>query len=275
MRPSDRPHDGLPPVCRTLLIPLVARAHGGACFPALACHDSNAAALLARLGTDPRLYLADRATVLNILWRTQVLTEAGRAFFAAHPDSVGVNLGCGLSTHFQWLDEGHNRWVDADLPEVIALRQTLLPAQAPRTRQAEIDLTEPGWWQRLDLPSGDGAQPVFVLCEGVLMYLQPQQVHAVLREFGEQAPAGSRLVLDTISPVGVGRARYHPSVGPTGAEFCWGPSSLQELTVPHHRLRRLQTRSVAECYGWVGAATEACWMPWIGTPMYGMVTLGV
>jgi hypothetical protein len=32
---------------------------------------------------------------------------------------------------------------------------------------------------------------------------------------------------------------------------------------------------VAECYGWLGAVTEACWMPWTGTPMYAMTTLSV
>lgn len=275
MNSVDDMQDTLPPVCRTLLIPLVARARGGECFPGLACDDTAAAHLIDQLDLDLQPYLQDRATVQNILWRTRVIQEAGKDFFHEHPDSLGVNLGCGLSQHFQWLDQGSNRWLDSDLPEVMALRARCLAADTPRQHHAELDLRTPGWWQRLGLPSGPAHKPVFVLCEGVLMYLQPQQVQAVLAEFAEQAPPGSQMVLDTMSQVGRGMARLHPTVGPTGAQFLWCPASNDELTHAHPRLRLRHSRSVAECYGWLGAVTEACWMPWTGTPMYAMVTLTV
>lgn len=265
----------LPPVCRTLLIPLVARARGSECFPGLACKDASAERLLTQLDLDVKPYLRDRATVQNILWRTRVIQEAGLDFFKANPDSLGVNLGCGLSQHFQWFDQGRNKWLNSDLPEVMKLRDSCLEPDGPRQSHAESDLRIPGWWQRLGLPSGAKRKPVFVLCEGVLMYLTPQEVSAFLAEFAEQAPPGSRLVLDTMSQVGRGMARFHPTVGPTGAQFLWCPASKDELTRPHPRLRLLQSRSVAERYGWMGTVTEACWMPWTGTPMYAMTTLGV
>lgn len=265
----------LPPVCRTLLIPLVARARGSESFPGLACQDASAEHLLAQLDLDLQPYLRDRATIQNILWRTRVIQDAGRAFFEEHPDSLGANLGCGLSQHFQWFDQGRNRWLNSDLPEVMKLRDTCLEPDGPRQSHAESDLRVPGWWKRLGLPSGPKHKPVFVLCEGVLMYLTPEEVQAFLAEFAEQAPPGSRLMIDTMSQVGRGMARFHPTVGPTGAQFLWCPATKDELTRPHARLRVLQSRSVAECYGWMGAVTEACWMPWTGTPMYAMVTLGV
>ena len=270
--PATEPLHAVP---STLLIPLAARAHGARLFPWLACADAEAERLLDCLGADVRSLMDDAPTVLNILWRTRLLKAAGWAFFRAHPDSLGASLGCGLSHHFQWLDNGHNAWIDADLPEVMDLRARLLPVQDLRRSNAFIDLTEPGWWQRLGLPSGPAHKPVFVLCEGVLMYLSPAQVQAVLAEFAEQAPPGSQMMLDTMSQVGRGMARLHPTVGPTGAQFLWCPASADELTRPHPRLRLLQTRSVSECYGWLGAVTEACWMPVTGTPMYAMVTLSV
>lgn len=275
MNSVDGLQDALPPVCRTLLIPLVARARGGEYFPALACDDAAAEQLLTQLDIQLQPYLQDRATVQNILWRTRVIQEAGRAFFQAHPDSLGVNLGCGLSQHFQWLDLGRNHWLDSDLPEVMALRRACLPSNRSRQHHAELDLRTPGWWARLGLPSGPAHPPVFVLCEGVLMYLSPAQVQAVLAEFAEQAPPGSQMMLDTMSQVGRGLAHLHPTVGPTGAQFQWCPASKDELTRAHPRLRLRQSRSVAECYGWLGTVTEACWMPWTGTPLYAMVTLSV
>ena len=143
----------LPAVPRTLLIPLAARAMGAGCFPHLACGDALATRLLQTLGVDVSAYLEDRPTVLNILWRTRVIQSAGRAFFQAHPDSQGVNLGCGLSQHFQWLDQGCNRWLDSDLPEVMALRHACLAPDVPRQHHAEVDLRTPGWWQHLGLPA--------------------------------------------------------------------------------------------------------------------------
>jgi len=258
----------------TLLIPLAARASGGQRFPWLDCDDQHAADLLHCLNADDTPRLRDGPTVVNVLWRTQLLKEAGRAFFREHPTSLGVNLGCGLSSHFQWLDTGHNRWVDADLPEVTELREELLP-DGRRRKNAMIDLSEGDWWDRLGLPEHPEGAPVFILCEGVLMYLQPHQVEQVLRTFGERAPAGSRLVLDTLSYLAVGRARLHASVGPTGAEFHWGIRSPGELTAPHGRLELHSLRSVTECYGLAGVWSEAWWQPWIGSPLYGMATLGV
>ena len=263
----------------TLLIPLAARAHGDRYFPWLACHDAVARGLLEGLGADPSAWLDDQFTVLNVLWRTRVIRDAGRAFFTAYPAAQGVNLGCGLSHHFQWLDTGRNRWLDADLPEVIDLRAALMPVAGGRRMHACEDITRPGWWQRLGLPDvGDGdaaTTPVFVLCEGVLMYLEPAQVRAVLAEFARCAPPGSRMLLDVMTRWAVGQAGSHPSVGPTGAQFRWGPSSMAELPGAHPRLALLREQSVTECYGWPGVALETLWRPWLGAPLYGMATLGV
>ncbi|WP_426305894.1 class I SAM-dependent methyltransferase [Acidovorax facilis] len=267
----------------TLLIPLAARARGSRYFPWLACNDVVATSLVERLGADVEPCLDDLPTVLNVLWRTRAIKDAGRSFFLAHPKAGGVSLGCGLSHHFQWLDTGANQWLDADLPEVMDLRRELLPVRCPRTRHATVDITQPGWWQRLGLPKeegeGDGAgagvQPVFIVCEGVLMYLQPAQVQAVLREFAQCAPEGSRLVIDVMTHRAVGRAAQHASVGPTGAEFHWGVGSMDELTAAHPRLALLRQQSVSECYGWPGVVLETLWWPWLGAPLYGMATLGV
>lgn len=265
----------LPAVPSTLLIPLAARAHGGRYFAWLACHDAVATQLLAALGADVNAVLDDLPTVLNVLWRTRAIKELGRTFFSAHPHALGVNLGCGLTHHFQWLDTGTNHWLDADLPEVMALREPLLPLRCPRARHAQVDLTQTGWWQRLGLPKKASAQPVLLVCEGVLMYLQPEQVHAVLAEFAQCAPPGSRMVLDVLTRQAVGRASTHASVGPTGAEFCWGVGRMADLEQVHPRLTLLREQSVAECYGWTGIALDMLWRPWLGAPLYGLATLGV
>jgi O-methyltransferase involved in polyketide biosynthesis len=265
----------LPAVPSTLLIPLAARAHGGRYFPWLDCADAVAAPLLERLAVDASATLDDLPTVLNVLWRTRAIKKAGAAFFAQHPHGQGVNVGCGLTHYFQWLDTGANQWLDADLPAVMDLRDALLAPRRPRQRHARVDLARPGWWQRLGLARGTGAAPVLVVCEGVLMYLQPAQVHRVLDEFARHAPPGSRLVLDAVTRQAVGRASVHASVGATGAEFHWGVGRMAELAQAHPRLSLLREQSVSECYGWAGLALDVFTRPWLGAPLYGLATLGV
>jgi len=284
---SSRPPGAVPPVCllhqtrlqavrSTLLIPLVARAYGARYTPWLDCHDADAAHLLGCLQAEVEPLLQDRLVMLNVLWRTRVLKAWGGEFFARYPHAAGVNLGCGLSNHFQWLDQGSNRWLDADLPEVFALRELLLPGQDARCRNASVDIGCNGWWDALELDRLAADAPLWLLCEGVLMYLPPERVYALLREFAERAPPESVLLLDAISHFGIGQACHCPSVGASGAEFCWGLRSPQELLQAHPRLRRwCAMRSVAECYGAFGWAAEALSLPWSGAPLYSMHALTV
>ena len=283
---SHCPPGAVPPECllrqtrlqavrATLLIPLVARAHGARCYPWLDCHDADAAHLLTCLQTDAEALLQDRLVVLNVLWRTHVLKAWGREFFARHPNAAGINLGCGLSNHFQWFDNGHNRWLDADLPEVLALREQLLPGQGEHRHNAGIDLSGDGWWDALELDRWAAGAPLWLLCEGVLMYLPPERVRALLREFAQRAPPDSVLVLDAMSHRGIGQSHWSASVGPTGAEFRWGLQHGGELLQAHPRLRQAGMRSVSECYGAAGAAFEALCLPWTGAPLYAMHALRV
>lgn len=44
-----------------------------------------------------------------------------------HPDAVIVNLGAGLDTTFQRIDNGRIFWYGLDLPDSIDLRKRLIP----------------------------------------------------------------------------------------------------------------------------------------------------
>lgn len=118
-------------VLRTLLIPLAARAKAATVFPALDPQDQFAQAALLASGTEVDTTPVDAAIMVNVLWRTRLIKQLGQAFFDRHPDSPGMDLGAGLAHHFQWLDNGCNSWLDVDLPEVIALREALLPCTGP------------------------------------------------------------------------------------------------------------------------------------------------
>ncbi len=261
----------------TLLIPLTARALGDTLFPSYAVHDAFANDLLRRMDawTQVGHFLNDRPSVFGVLARTQMFRRLAEDFFKRHPTAWGVNLGCGLSCYFQWLDTHTNQWLDADLPQVMRLRRRLLPAGGRHLHHAEVDLCVPGWWQRLGLPERGSGTPVLLLCEGVLMYLTPCEVEHVLREFGQHAPPGSEMLCDTLSWMAVGTAALHPSVRYTHAQFSWGPRHLRELTAPHPRLALRGESSIMDGYdfstAWMCSAFRALW----SVPLYGLMHLGL
>lgn len=261
----------------TLLIPLTARAFGDAMFPAYAAHDAFAADLVRHMDAWRKVghFLNDRPSVFGVLARTQLFRRLAEAFFRRHPTGWGVNLGCGLSNYFQWLNQKTNRWLDADMPQVMALRRRLLPLAGTHHQHAELDLCVPGWWQRLGLPDRHSDTPVLLICEGVLMYLTASQVEHVLHEFAEYAPPGSELLCDTLSWLAVGAGAMHPSVRHTHAQFTWGPRHLRELTAPHPRLVLKSERSIMDGYdmstAWMCSAFRTLW----GVPLYGLMHLGL
>lgn len=232
----------------TLRIPLAARALGDALFPELAVDDHHAVETLRNMGDDGRLWLQDRQSVYGVLARTRWFRDQARAFLANSPSAHVVNLGCGLSDYLQWLDNGLLCMTDADLPEVIAIRRKIMPPLREGHILAELDLNNSAWWDLLGLPASRDEEPVFMFSEGVFMYLEPATIDAVLSTFGERAPAGSVLAFDAMCWLAIGRAKHHPSVKHTDAQFHWGPRKLTDLTRPHARLTLLATFPVMASY---------------------------
>jgi len=264
----------LPPVSSTLCIPLAARALGGKLFPHLAVDDRHAKNALHALGEDGKSLLQDPRTVYGILRRTHWFRKQAGHFLQRFPDALLVNLGCGLSDYRQWLDNGRMQTVAADLAEVIALRR-ILPTTDARCRLAACDLTAADWWTALELPN-KSSQPLFLLCEGVLMYLPPNAVAAILRTFAEYAPSGSQLAFDASCALAAGRRQYNPSVRRSGALFQWGPRRLSELTAPHPRLKLLNIGEPMAGYGHLPQRLVRGLLHAVsGVPLYGLYLLGL
>ena len=273
-RPMAERSAALSAVPSTLRIPLAARALGDALFPRVAVGDADAAAVLRAIGDDGTQWLGDRHSVYAVMARTLRFRELAVDFLDAHPAGQVVNLGCGLSNYFQWLDNGRSLMTDADLPEVLAIRRELLPARGKRHVVRELDLTAPDWWDALELPASRQADPIFLFCEGVLMYLKPEVVDAILKTFGERAPAGSVFAFDAMCWLAIGRAKQNPSVKQTAAEFRWGPRRVNELAQPHPRLRLQATYNVMEGYGFPYSFVGPMFRAVSGVPVYAVYALG-
>ncbi|MDO9278556.1 MAG: class I SAM-dependent methyltransferase [Polaromonas sp.] len=244
-------------------------------FPTFAAGDAYAAPALRKMDVDVSPFLRDKPSVFGVLSRTQVFRQLASDFFERYPYAIGANLGCGLTHYFQWLDNHTNHWLDADVAQVMRLRKRLLPASNKRHLNALVDLSQPGWWQRLGLPERHSEVPVLLMCEGVLMYLDAHEVEHVLREFGQNAPAGSEMLFDTLSWLAIGCAAMHPSVCHTHAEFKWGSKHMRDFTAPHPRLALRSEHSVMDAYDVSMALACTSFRALWGVPLYGIVRLNV
>jgi O-methyltransferase involved in polyketide biosynthesis len=114
-----------------------------------------------------------------------------RRFLAAHPGATVVALGEGLETQFWRVDDGRVSWLGVDVPEVVALRERLLP-RLPRARSVAGSVLDDAWLDEVD-PS----RPVLVTAQGLLMYLERAEVHRLVAGCARRLPGG-RLLFDTV-----------------------------------------------------------------------------
>jgi O-methyltransferase involved in polyketide biosynthesis len=114
-----------------------------------------------------------------------------RGFLVGHPDGTVVALGEGLETQYWRVDNGRLAWLTVDLPEVIELRRKVVP-DGPRMRSIARSATDRRW-----LDEVDDAQGVLITAQGLLMYLQPAEVYAIIETCARRFPSAS-LVFDAV-----------------------------------------------------------------------------
>ncbi|MFI9328911.1 class I SAM-dependent methyltransferase [Kitasatospora sp. NPDC052868] len=160
--------------------------------PDAVLHDPKAVELVDRIDYP----FADRFGTSGVQAQLQALRVACfdrevADFLAREPRGTVVCLGEGLETQYWRVDNGRARWLTVDLPESVALREKLLPP-GPRQRYLAADATDLAWADEVDRNHG-----VLVTAQGLLMYLPPMRVRALIAGCAERFPGGS-LVLDAV-----------------------------------------------------------------------------
>ncbi len=176
-------------VQQTLFIPLAARARETAKKrPVL--RDPRAAELVASIDFDADRFERGFGGIIMVL-RTAIYDFWVRQFLAEHPAGTVVELGTGLNTRFDRVDNGQVHWIDLDLPDAIELRGRFF-ADTSRRRMVPASVLSEEW-----LPIvADSPGPYFFVTEGVLVYLPEHEVTATLARIAARFP-GARLALDS------------------------------------------------------------------------------
>jgi len=123
--------------------------------------------------------------------RSRRFDDEINAFLEAHPSGTVVALGEGLETQFWRVDNEQVTWISVDLPEVVDIREQLLPL-GDRQFTLSRSVLDEAWMDQID-PKAD----LLFTAQGLFMYLRPTDVYRLMRTLAKRFP-GSTLLFDTV-----------------------------------------------------------------------------
>lgn len=219
-------------VAETLLIPLYMRARDAKeQKPFL--NDRLALQTVEKLDYDFSKWDSIWVSYYGCVARAKAIDEHVRAFIQQHPQATIISIGSGLDTRFERVDNGEIRWYDVDFPEVIELRQKLLPTN-PRLEMIAKSALDPSWTEEIEAD----AQDVLVVSEGVIMYFSPQEVSELVDILTTRFSRFT-LYLDLISPFAARTSKRHDALKKLGIEMKWGSKDGSEVVQMAPQLKQI------------------------------------
>ncbi len=199
--------------------------------PRSVLHDEAAARAVERIDYDFKRTGMTATTAAGVALRGRQLDTWTREFMAAHPEATVLHLACGLDTRAQRLGVPPGvRWIDLDHPDVVALRERLLPPPAGDYRLVAGSVTDEDWLQ-----SVPADRPTVAVFEGLTMYLRKQGGRRLIERITRRFPSG-QLLFDCYGTIAIRLQKLVPAVRNAGATLHWGVDDPHELETWHDGL---------------------------------------
>ena len=231
--PEARRVPELGEVQETLLIPLYARAVETRKRRGM-LSDPRAVEMVEALDYDFARFDGAGSLIGSNL-RTLLFDAWVRDFMERHPSGTVVEIGTGLNTRFERLDNGTVHWFDLDLPDVIALRRRFF-GDTDRRRMLAASVTDPDWVATVAQSPG----PYFLVAEAVLIYLDEQDVREVFDLVAGGLP-GAHLALETASEYMVANQDRHDVLSLMAARLRWPCDDAREIEEWRDGIRLLES----------------------------------
>lgn len=202
--------------------------------------------------------------------RTAIFDELLLAAIARDQIDVVINLAAGLDARpWRLTLPSELRWVDVDLPEILAYKREVLGGETPRCHYEAVatDLRDEAARRALFARLASNARGVIVLAEGLLIYLKEEDVMSLARDL-RAIPNIRGWIIDLLSPQllqfmqrGWGRAvaradapfLFAPAAGTDFfAAAGWGAGEYRESHEEAKRLNRtMQVSWIGRAIGWL------------------------
>ena len=175
----------------------------------------------------------------QIAWimRSICVDEVIKRFVAHNPKATIINIGCGLDTTFERVDNGSLYWYDLDLPDVIQLRKQFIQ-ESERRKFISASFLEKDWLREIQV-----TENVIFIAAGVFYYFSENEVKDFLITLADNFP-GSQVIFDVSSPFGVKIANKIVIEGSGLGErsyLTWGLDNVNEISTWDARFKILDT----------------------------------
>lgn len=176
----------------TLLIPLYGKAlESRRDNPIL--DDQMAENIDARIDYDFGRLRVSRMASITLALRAKKLDTCTREYLAQHEYPLVLHLGCGLDSRVVRVADPRALWYDLDYPDVIDLRR-LFYQETAIYHMLATSVSDFRW---LDAVAATG--PAMIVAEGLLMYLDAEEVGSLLLALRKLFPA-SQIAFDASPP---------------------------------------------------------------------------
>lgn len=224
-------------VQKTLLLPLWGRAvETRKTHPLL--EDRAASQIIDSIDYDFSTIARNINPVTQFVWiaRSIHIDRTIRRFLQDSPEATIVNLGCGLDTTFDRVDNGSIQWYDLDLPDVIELRRRFVHEQLRRKFIAS-SLFDDGWLHEIAIQDN-----ILFLAAGVFYYFEEHQMQEFFVRLANLFPE-SEAIFDAASPLGV-RVANKVVIQAGGMDersiLRWGMKEIKEIQLWDTRIKVLE-----------------------------------
>ena len=213
-------------VQETLLLPLWGRAvETQKSQPLLV--DHLAVSIVKSLNYDFQRIASNIHALSRLSWiaRSLYFDQEITAFLSKFPDGTIVNIGCGLDTTFDRVDNGRAMWYELDLPDVIELRRKYISESEHRIFLAESALYTT-WYTRIA-----NTDHVLLFLAGVIYYFDEQSVKMLFHEFRQHFTTVT-VLFDYSSKRGIAVANkkvLEQGGMSSQARLLWGVDNIYEL----------------------------------------------
>jgi len=184
-------------VQKTLLLPLWGRAVETQ-KPNPLLVDKKAVSIINNIPYDFNVFAKNIHPLSRLSWiaRSNYFDKKIKEFITVYPEATIVNIGCGLDTTFDRVDNGNILWYDLDLPDTIELRKKYI-SETDRSKFISKSVFDTSWYDSVEKRNN-----VMLLIAGVLYYFYEGDIKRLFREFHDFLP-GVEIVFDYASRLGI------------------------------------------------------------------------
>lgn len=211
-------------VNETLLIPLYGKALMSKSNKII--KDKKAEEIINTINYDfSKLKIAKKIQIFMSL-RAAIIDDYTDCYIKNNPGCIVLHLGCGLDSRVMRVKRRAKCWYDLDFPNVMELKTNYF-YEDDYYKMIGSSVTDFNWMSQINY----SGEPVLVIAEGLLMYLNENEVKNLLIALKRKF-TGAEIIFDAFSKSTVRLSKYQPSLSKTKAQVLWGfdkPTDVEKL----------------------------------------------